>query len=117
MNGNKLYAKGCKYIVLWKAFMDKVSSDPQIQTMWQNAFSNMVNDPTSFVDDFLNRLRPFYEEAEDFVTKYDGTETFNIEARQVLCTDLDLDVGMLDELVDRYRRVIEVYNQIADYKE
>ena len=84
MNGNKLYAKGCKYLVLWKAFMDKVSSDPQIQTMWKQAFENMTNDPDSYVDDFMNRLRPFKEEADDFVAKYDGSIPSNTGARQAL---------------------------------
>ena len=117
MIGNKLFDKGLKYLVIWNAFMQKLSADPQIQTMWRGPFSNLVDNPASYADEFLARLRPFYEEAEDFVTKYDGTEAFNNEARQVLCTDLDLDGGMLDELVDRYHRVIEVYNQITDYKE
>ena len=117
MSGNKLFYKGLKYLVIWNTFMQKLSADPQIQTMWRGPFSNLVDNPASYADEFLARLRPFYEEAEDFVTKYDGTEAFNNEARQALCTDLDLDGGMLDELVDRYHRVIEVYNQITDYKE
>lgn len=116
MNGNKLYAKGCKYLVLWKAFMDKVSSDPQIQTMWQQAFADMTNDPDSYVDDFMNRLRPFKEEADDFVAKYDGSIPSNTGARQALRRDLNMDSEALDELVVRYLRIIEVYNQIADYK-
>lgn len=117
MNGNKLYTKGFKYLVLWKAFMDKVSSDPQIQTMWQPAFADMVNDPASFVDDFMSRLRPFKEEAEDFVTKYDSSVPSNTGARQTLRRELGLDTDGLDDMLKRYLRVIEVYNQIADYKE
>ena len=117
MNGNKFYTKGLKYLVLWKAFMDKVSSDPQIQTMWQAPFADMTNDPASFVDDFLNRIRPFKEEAEDFVAKYDGSVPSNTGARQTIRKELGLDTDGLDELIARYLRVIEVYNQIVDYKE
>ena len=117
MNGNKLYAKGFKYPVLWKAFMSKVSADPQIQTMWQEPFSDLTSDPASFADDFLNRIRPFKEEAEDFVAKYDGSVPSNTGARKALRAELGLTGEELDEMLARYLRVIEVYNQIAEYKE
>ena len=117
MTNNKLFKKGFKYIVLWEAFMKKVSSDPEIQTMWQSAFSDMTSDPASYVDDFLSRLRPFKEEAEDFVAKYDGSVPSNTGARKALRAELTLDTEQLDDLVARYQRVVEVYNQILEYKE
>jgi hypothetical protein len=85
--------------------------------MWQPFFTDMVNDPASFVDDFMSRLRPFKEEAEDFVNKYDGSVPANTGARQALRRELALDTEGLDEMLAKYMRVIEVYNQIADYKE
>ena len=77
----------------------------------------MVDEPASYVDDFLNRLRPFKEEAGDFVAKYDGSIPTNTGARQALCDELELDSDGLDNMLTRYLRVIEVYDQIAEYKQ
>ena len=117
MQGNKLFDKGLKFLVIWNAFMEKLSADPQIQNMWRGPFSNLVDDPASYADEFLARLRPFSEEAEDFVKKYDGNVPTNTGARAAFRKEMGIDSEKLDEYVALYQNVIKVYNQILSYKE
>ena len=117
MTGNALYAKGFKYLIVWKSFMDKFSADPRIQTMYQPAFNNMMDDPAAFAPDFIARLRPFKEEAESFVAKYDGNVPSTTSARTALRRDLGLTPEELDELVERYKQVLVADGQIQEYME
>ena len=117
MTGNPLFSKGFKYLILWKAFMDKFSTDPRIQTMYQPAFSSMMDDPATYAAEFAERLRPFKEEAEGFVRKYSAEIPASTGARTALCKEMNLKPEGLDELVERYQQVLVAYEQIREYIE
>lgn len=117
MTSNTLFSKGFKYLILWKAFMDKFSTDARIQTLYQPAFNDMFNDPATYAADFEARLRPFKEEAETFVKKYSAEIPANTGARTTLRKELNLTPEALDEMVQRYQQVLVAYDQIKEYVE
>ena len=112
MDGNAFFENNLLYLIIREEFMNKMLEDQNVRSRYKESFKEMIDDPESYKQEFIDRLNPFYEEALAFVDKYDGQVEGSGANRRNLCAALEITSGELDDYIKHYKRVVEVFNQI-----